>query len=146
MLWQIVCDLPPWRLGADENVQPGTDHGIIVEQTGRDAHCRQVWGLAWRRRATDRAEGSKAPRSGFETSDQITTRQHPEFADVDVDEAGERRPGQLPAIDTMAMRERSSRLDLEADTATETRTPDHTKRPQHSGQQLWLRQQPLAVN
>src|ERR1700760_1826141 len=102
MLWQTICNLPPRRLGADEDVQPGADHRIIVEQVGRDAHCCEVGSLAWCGRAAHRAKGAKAAGSGFETSDQIIARQQPEFARVHMDEAGERRRGELPTVDAMA--------------------------------------------
>jgi hypothetical protein len=81
--------------------------------------------LAWRSRATNTAEASETAGCGFEALYQIASRQQPELVDVDVDEAGERRAGQLPAIDAMAMRQRSGRLDLETDPPTETAPPDH---------------------
>lgn len=130
MLWQTVCDLPPRRLGADEDVQLGANHGIIIERTGRDAHCRQVWGLAWSGRATNRAKGSKAPRSGFEAPYQITATQQPEFGDVHVDVPGERRTGQLAAMGALAMRHRSSCVDFESNAPAETGPADHAKDPQ----------------
>jgi hypothetical protein len=105
MLWQIVRDLPPRRLGADEDVQPGANHRIIVEQACRDAHCGQVWGLAWRGRATNTAKAPEAPGRGFETPHQVATRQQFELAGFHVDETGERRTSQLAAIGAMAMRQ-----------------------------------------
>jgi hypothetical protein len=130
MLWQIVGALPPRRLGADEDVQPGANDWIIVEQACRYAHCWKVWGLAWRGRATDTAKAPEAPGCGFETPHQIATRQQFEFAGLDVDVAGERCSRQLAAIGAMAMCQRAGCIDFEPNATAETGSPDHAKAPQ----------------
>jgi hypothetical protein len=60
-------------------------------------------------------EASETPGCGFEALYQIATRRRPELVVVQVDVAGERRTNRLSAIDAMAMRPRSGRLDLETD-------------------------------
>ena len=128
MPWQTVRNLPTRCHGTNKDVQRGANHRIIVEQARGDAHRRQVWSLASRSRATYTAPAPKTSRSGFATRYRIATPWQP-FADLDVYIAGERRSGRLPAIDAMAMRQRSNCLDLEANTPTETGSPNHAKHP-----------------